>query len=188
MTRKLPSSSYAACCWIPLFALRCEEARHPEYAAQPCALLACDDLRRVWQVSPIARKAGVSAGHTISQAIGLCPTLRLCEPDPVHYDQQFAQLLTALGTVSPVIEPAELGRVFVGMDGLEGLYGRRKNRWKRYDAEMRNAEWESKWAPIRVQHSALRIRWDGERGSSFPGSLPRVRDLDMPSSSARGKR
>jgi nucleotidyltransferase/DNA polymerase involved in DNA repair len=124
MTRKSPpTSSYAACCWIPLFALRCEEARHPELAAQPCALLASDDIRRVWQVSPLARQAGVSAGLTISQAIGLCPTLRLCEPDPVHYDQQFAQLLAALGTVSPVIEPAELGRVFVGMDGLEGLYG-----------------------------------------------------------------
>jgi nucleotidyltransferase/DNA polymerase involved in DNA repair len=124
MTRKSPpTSSYAACCCIPLFALRCEEARHPELTAQPCALLASDDLRRVWQVSPLARKAGVSAGLTISQAIGLCPALRLCEPDPVHYDQQFAQLLTALGTVSPVIEPAELGRVFVGMDGLEGLYG-----------------------------------------------------------------
>jgi nucleotidyltransferase/DNA polymerase involved in DNA repair len=65
----------------------------------------------------------VKAGLTISQAIGLCPTLRLCEPDPVHYDQRFAQLLTALGGVSPVIEPAELGRVFVGMDGLEGLSG-----------------------------------------------------------------
>jgi nucleotidyltransferase/DNA polymerase involved in DNA repair len=77
----------------------------------------------VWQISPLARQAGVKAGLTISQAIGLCPTLRLCEPDPVHYDQQFAQLLATLSTVSPVIEPAELGRVFVGMDGLEGLYG-----------------------------------------------------------------
>jgi nucleotidyltransferase/DNA polymerase involved in DNA repair len=124
MTREsAPTSSYAACCWIPLFALRCEEARHPELAAQPCALLASDDHRRVWQVSPLARKAGVKAGLTISQAIGLCPALQLCEPDPVHYDQQFGRLLTMLGTVSPVIEPAELGRVFVGMDGLEGLYG-----------------------------------------------------------------
>lgn len=124
VTRKSPpTSSYAACFWIPLFALRCEEARCPELAAQPCALLAPDDLRRVWQVSPLARQAGVKAGLTISQAIGLCPTLRLREPDPVHYDQQFGQLLAALGTVSPVIEPAELGRVFVGMDGMERLVG-----------------------------------------------------------------
>ena len=106
MNRESPlTSSLAACCWIPLFALRCEEVRCPELAEQPCALIAPEDIRRVWQVSPLARQAGVKAGLTISQAIGLCPTLRLCEPDPVHYDQQFAQLLATLGTVSPVIEP-----------------------------------------------------------------------------------
>ncbi len=60
---------------------------------------------------------------TVSRAIGLCPSLTLCEPDPVHYDEQFARLLLALSDVSPVIEPVELGRVFVGADGLESLYG-----------------------------------------------------------------
>src|SRR2546427_4111031 len=60
---------------------------------------------------------------TVSQAIGLCPALKLCEPDPVHYDEQFSRLVTALVTVSPVVEPVELGRGFVGTDGLEGLYG-----------------------------------------------------------------
>jgi len=60
---------------------------------------------------------------TVSQAVGLCPSLAVWEPDPVYYDEQFAQLVKALGNVSPVIEPAELGRVFVGVDGLEGLYG-----------------------------------------------------------------
>jgi DNA polymerase-4/protein ImuB len=60
---------------------------------------------------------------TVSQAIGLCPPLTLIEPDPVHYDETFTQFLLALERVSPVIEPAELGRVFVGVDGLERLYG-----------------------------------------------------------------
>jgi DNA polymerase-4/protein ImuB len=60
---------------------------------------------------------------TVSQAIGLCPSLTLCEPDPVHYDETFSQLLLTLESVSPVVEPVELGRVFVGMDGLEGLCG-----------------------------------------------------------------
>src|SRR5438093_2731814 len=119
-----PTSSVAVCVWIPLFALRCEEARRPELASQPSALLAPDASRRVvWQVSPLARQAGVRPGMTVSQAIGLCPALRLCEPDPVHYDERFAQLLAALARVSPVVEPAELGMVYVGTDGLEGLYG-----------------------------------------------------------------
>ena len=60
---------------------------------------------------------------TVSQAIGLCPTLRLIEPDPVHYDEQFASLLSALTEVSPVVEAGELGLVYVGVDGLQGIYG-----------------------------------------------------------------
>src|SRR2546422_7395556 len=43
---------------------------------------------------------------------------KLYEPDPVHYDEQFARLLAALAHVSPVVEPAELGLAYVGTDGL----------------------------------------------------------------------
>src|SRR3989441_1373482 len=119
-----PTSCVAVCVWIPLFALRCEEGRRSELASQPSALLGPDASRRVvWQVSPLARHAGVRPGMTVSQAIGLCPALRLCEPDPVHYDERFALLLAALARVSPVVEPAELGLAYVGTDGLEGLYG-----------------------------------------------------------------
>src|SRR2546430_11103775 len=81
MPRHPLTSSTAACCWIPLFALRCEEGRRPELASQPAALLAPDIARRLWQVSPLGRHAGVKPGMTVSQAIGLCPSLRLCEPD-----------------------------------------------------------------------------------------------------------
>src|SRR5216117_1148038 len=117
------SSSLAACVWIPLFPLRCEEARHEGLAAYPTALLAPDTTRKLWQVSSLARHMGVKPGMTVSQAIGLCSSLRLIEPDPVHYDEQFAALLSALSEVSPVVEPAELGRAYVGTDGLEKLYG-----------------------------------------------------------------
>src|SRR2546430_15221866 len=119
------TSDSAACCWIPLFALRCEMARRPELASQSCALLAPDHPRppHVWQVSALARHVGVKPGMTVSQAIGLCPSLKLCEPDPVHYDERVAQLLTALAGVCPVVEPVELGRTVVGTDGLEGVYG-----------------------------------------------------------------
>lgn len=117
------TSELAVCVWIPLFPLRAEERRRPDLAARPVALLSPTDTRRVWLVSPLARRAGVRAGITVSQAIGLCPSLTLCEPDPVHYDERFTQLLLALENVSPVIEPSELGRAFVGVDGLERLVG-----------------------------------------------------------------
>jgi nucleotidyltransferase/DNA polymerase involved in DNA repair len=116
-------SHHAVCLWIPNFPLRSEEARRPDLADRPTALLAPEDSRRIWQASPLARRHGVQPGLTVSQAIGLCPTLALVEPDPVFYDEQFAHLLLGLEDVSPVIEPAELGRAYVGVDGLEGLYG-----------------------------------------------------------------
>jgi nucleotidyltransferase/DNA polymerase involved in DNA repair len=103
--------------------LRCEEWRRPELTGLPTALLSPTDTRRLWQVSPLARRVGVRAGATVSQAIGLCPSLTVIEPDPVRYDETFTQILLTLERVSPVIEPMELGRVFVGVDGLERLYG-----------------------------------------------------------------
>src|SRR6266702_3176853 len=158
------TSAHAACCWIPLFALRCEEARRPELADRPGALLSPEDPRRLWQVSPLARRAGVKPGLTVSQAIGLCPALRLCEPDPVHYDEQFTRLLTALRDVSPVIEAAELGRVFVGTDGLERLYGAPENQvaeiktaiWRRC---RRKPSWRSSAVPAAGCGAWRRARW-----------------------------
>jgi len=117
------TSSLAACVWIPLFPLRCEEARQGGLANSPTALLAPDTTRKLWQVSSLARHAGVKPGMTVSQAIGLCATLRLIEPDPVHYDDCFARLLAALNEISPVIESGELGLAYVGTDGLEGIFG-----------------------------------------------------------------
>lgn len=122
MSRSLSSRS-AACLWVPTWPLHCEALRRPELGETPHALLAPEDSRRLWQLSRDARRQGAKTGMTVSQAIGLCPTLALLEPDPVYYDEQFAHLLKRLANVSPVVEPAELGRVFVGMDGLERLYG-----------------------------------------------------------------
>src|SRR3989442_12047369 len=154
----------AVCVWIPLFALRCEGARRPELASQPSALLAPDASRRVvWQVSPLARHAGVRPGMTVSQAIGLCPALRLCEPDPVHYDERFARLLAALARVSPVVEPAELGLAYVGTDGLEGLYGGREQiveaiRLRIAECGLRNRNASAESA-IHNPQSAIRVGW-----------------------------
>src|SRR5438046_16562 len=168
------TSGCAAACGIPLFVLRGETAPRPELASLHLALLAPDDTRRLWQVAPLARRAGVKPGMTVSQAIGLCPALKLCEPDPVHYDEQFTRLVAALVTVSPVVEPVELGRAYVGTDGLEWLYGSPQQIVK--EIQMRsaecgvrnvlNAECKGKRREandpslkFRTPHSAFRIGW-----------------------------
>ncbi len=164
MSRVL-TSDHAVCVWIPLFPLRLEEARRPELGARPLALLDPHDGRRVWQVSPLARRAGARPGMTISQAIGLCPTLVLCEPDPVTYDERFAGLVAALGDVSPVVEPAELGRAFVGVDGLERLYGPPEKQLEMIQCVVRSAWLHTErvqptrtpaTTPLQTTHHALR--------------------------------
>jgi len=166
MTRTLHlASTSAACCWIPLFALRCETTRRPELASRPGALLSPDDTRRLWQVSSLARHAGAKPGMMVSQAIGLCPALKLCEPDPVHYDEQFTRLLAALSEVSPVVEPAELGRAYVGTDGLEGLYGGPEEIVEAIKRGTRNAERGTEvgsslaCSAFPLPRSAFRVGW-----------------------------
>jgi len=121
--RKALTSDLAVCVWIPLFPLRMEELRRPELVGKPSGILDPRDTRRLWQVSALARRAGVQVGLTVSQAIGLCSSMTLLEADPVFYDEQFSKLVSALGNFSPVIEPVELGRVYVGVDGVDRLYG-----------------------------------------------------------------
>jgi nucleotidyltransferase/DNA polymerase involved in DNA repair len=77
----------------------------------------------VWQVSERAADSGVRPGQLISQAIALCPALTLLEPDPSHYDAAQDALLEVLSELTPVVEPAGRGRLFLGMDGLARLYG-----------------------------------------------------------------
>src|SRR2546430_14855570 len=109
MPRDHLASSTAACCWIPLFALRCEEARRPELATQPCALLAPDSTRRLWQVSPLARRAGAKPGMAGGQAIRLCLGLPLCVPQPGDYGEEVGRGVAAPPAAGPVVEPVGLG-------------------------------------------------------------------------------
>jgi nucleotidyltransferase/DNA polymerase involved in DNA repair len=120
-----PGSRQALCLWIPTFELRLELVRAPELDATSVALLAPGEgtRRTLWQVSERGAESGARPGQLLSQAISLCPSLTLLEPDPTHYDAAQEELVETLMDLSPVVEPAGPGRVFLGMDGLERLHG-----------------------------------------------------------------
>lgn len=115
----------ALCVWLPTFELRLELVRAPELDATSVALLSPGEgnRRTLWQVSERAAERGVRPGQLVSQAVALCPSLTLLEPDPTHYDAAHEAMVEALLELSPVVEPAGRGRIFVGMDGLDRLYG-----------------------------------------------------------------
>ncbi len=126
-------SRTALCLWLPTFELRLELVRAPELDTTSVALLSPEGgaRRTVWQVSERAHHAGVRPGQLVSQAVSLCPALTLLEPDPAHYDAAHEALLEVLGELTPVVEPAGRGRVFLGMDGLGRLYGSPPNQARR---------------------------------------------------------
>ncbi|MGQ9573627.1 MAG: DNA polymerase Y family protein, partial [Dehalococcoidia bacterium] len=76
----------------------------------------------VLDCSAEAEAQGVRVGMTLRQALGLCPTASFLPPDLPRYGDSFDQILRALETMSPLVEPAALGCAFIGLDGLNGHY------------------------------------------------------------------
>jgi protein ImuB len=113
------------CLWLPTFELRLELVRSPGLDSTSVALLAMEEgvRRTIHQVSERAAEAGVRPGMPISQAVSLCPSLTLLEPDPAHYAAAGEEILEALSQVTPIVEPAGSGRTFLGMDGMDRLHG-----------------------------------------------------------------
>ena len=68
-------------------------------------------------------EAAVAPGATLEQALSLCPGAVVLEADDSHYRRVFRQVLTALMGVSDRVEAADLGTAYVGIDGLERMYG-----------------------------------------------------------------
>ncbi len=123
--RATTGSRSALCLWLPTFELRLELVRSPELDSTSVALLSPGESTRrtIWQVSERAHDAGVRPGQLVSQAVSLCTSLTLLEPDPAHYDAAVDTMLEVLTELTPIVEPAGRGRVFLGMDGLGRLFG-----------------------------------------------------------------
>ena len=115
---RLPSSRTSLCLWLPTFELRLELVRTPELDSTSVALLhpgTPGGRGEIWQVSERAAQSGVRPGMRVSQAISLCTSLTLLEPDPAHYRAATREILEVLEGVSPIVQPGE--------DGLPGRGG-----------------------------------------------------------------
>ena len=111
-----------ACVLITHLPAKAELQRHPELRNRP-VVITTDSGRGplVLDVSPEVR--GVTAGMPLQEALSRCKGPALLEADGPHYKKVFEQVLRALFTRSPVVEKAELGCAYVGVDGLAAMYG-----------------------------------------------------------------
>ena len=70
---------------------------------------------------------GVVAGMPLQEALSRCAGASLLEADMPHYHAVFDRVVERLARRSPVVEKGELGCAYVGVTGLEAMYGGEAN-------------------------------------------------------------
>ncbi len=111
-----------ACALITHFHLKAELKRQPGLEGLPTIIVDRASTRPlVIDSSPEA--SAVAPGITLEQALALQPNSLALDADTPHYHRVFRQVLTSLMGVSDRVEAADLGIAYVGIDGLEQMYG-----------------------------------------------------------------
>jgi nucleotidyltransferase/DNA polymerase involved in DNA repair len=112
-----------ACVWVPHFPVAVERRNRLTLNRRPVIIGETPDQRgAVLDCSAEGEGQGVRVGMPLRQALGLCPSASFLPPDLPRYGDAFDQILRALETMSPLIDPMALGCAFVGLDGLNGHY------------------------------------------------------------------
>ena len=111
-----------ACVLITHLRAKVELRRQPHLAGEPVLIVDRSQTRPlVVDRSPAA--AGVAAGMTLEQARSRQASGVVLAADEAAYRSVFRQLLSSLQGVGDRVEAAELGTAYVGLDGLEAMYG-----------------------------------------------------------------
>jgi len=112
----------AACVFIPHFAIAVELLDRPELRDRPLVIGADSQRKTVLDCSPEVEAEGVRPRMPLRQALAICPKAVFLDSNPARYQDAFEAVLRALEGISPLVEAAELGRAYVGVDGLDGLH------------------------------------------------------------------
>jgi len=112
-----------ACVLIPHFPIAVELLNRPELRRRPLVIGGALEQRKVvLDCSPEAEAQGVRPGMPLRQALALCPKATFLDANPTRYQDAFETVLHALEGISPLVEAADIGRAYVAVEGLEGLY------------------------------------------------------------------
>ncbi len=111
-----------ACVLITHLPVKAEQRRDPALLGRPVVITESFGSKQVvLDSSPEAR--GVTAGMSLQEAVSRSKDTVLLRADEPYYDSVFTEMLTSLEGRSPLVEKADLGCAYVGLDGLEAMYG-----------------------------------------------------------------
>jgi protein ImuB len=112
-----------ACIVIPGFPLRAALVSRPSLRLVPAALAPEEGTEPlVGPVTAAAETAGVRPGMRLGEALALCPSLFLVDPDPATAEREWEGVLRRLEDVGVAVDPTEPGVVFFETRGVERLY------------------------------------------------------------------
>ena len=111
-----------ACVLIPHMRALVELRRRPHLKCRPVVIVDRSNGRPV-VADFLPEGMSVRTGMPLGQAMSLYGGTRALEADEPHYREVFDGVLAALQGVSDRVEAAGLGTAYVGLNGLEGMYG-----------------------------------------------------------------
>ena len=111
-----------ACVLVTHLPMKAELMRHAELRGRPAIITEGPGSKQVVLDSSTGA-VGVIAGMPLQEALSRCKDAILLQADEPYYHTVFGRLIASLGQKSPLVEKAELGCVYVGLDGLEAMYG-----------------------------------------------------------------
>jgi DNA polymerase-4/protein ImuB len=110
------------CVLLPHFPINCEKLKHRDLASHPVIITAAVGSQKlVMDYSPELK--GLQREMPLQQALSLHDAAELIHADIPYYVSAFNKILDALDERSPLVEGADLGDIYIGLDGLQLLYG-----------------------------------------------------------------
>jgi nucleotidyltransferase/DNA polymerase involved in DNA repair len=144
-----------ACLSIPGFELRASLRARPRLALEPAALAPLEGTEPLLgPVTAAAEAAGVKPGMRLGEALAMCPSLVLVEPDPAAAEQEWEGIVRRLEDSGFSVEPAGLGCAYFETRGVERLYGGLEQALKRA-LEAVGSSWDPRVGAAERRFAAL---------------------------------
>jgi len=109
------------CVLLPHFPLRCEVRRQPGIESDSAVITyAVGSQKLVLDYSP--QLEGLQPDMPLQQALSRHGEIELIQADIPYYWSAFNEILDALEKRSPLVEGSDLGKAYIGIDGLQLIY------------------------------------------------------------------
>lgn len=121
------------------FYIAVEQVLNPKLGSYPVAVATSGSTRRILlDVSLCAREAGLFKGMLVDAARRKCPDLIVLNPSPNAYSRAGNALMGEASRLSPFVESAGPGHVFIDLSGTHRLFGRSIDIADRFRKEVKN--------------------------------------------------